>query len=252
MSLAAKTRDALIGLAVSRPPLKRALDRRQDRSRQRFYGQFLGPGDLAFDIGANMGNRIDAFQRLGATVVAVEPQQTCQAALAARYADHPRVHLVNAGLGPEPGQRVLYVGSEHTLTTMSPDWIDATRRSGRFAEYSWTEQGSVAVTTLDRLIEEHGIPRFCKIDVEGFEVEVLKGLSGPLDVVSLEFAAEFLDRTREALAMLSALGAHAFNLSFGESYVLDRRTWVDAGTIEAQLAALPDPLAFGDVYARFG
>jgi FkbM family methyltransferase len=241
--------------AGAHPTLRRAFDQRvqvaQRRARKAFYAQFLGPGDLAFDIGANMGNRTEVFEELGATVVAVEPQEACQAALAQRYGNHPRVHLVNAGLGPEVGRRVLYVGSESTLTTMSPDWIDATQRSGRFAEYSWTEQGPVAVTTLDRLIAEHGRPRLCKIDVEGFEVEVLRGLSGPLDVVSLEFAAEFLDRTREALAMLSALGAQSFNLSVGESYVLDLETWVDRASIEARLAAMTDPWAFGDVYARF-
>lgn len=234
------------------PALRRAVDRRgEQRARAAFYAQFLGRGDLAFDVGANMGNRVDVFVKLGAQVVAVEPQASCQAALTRRYGDHPRVHLVDAGLGPEVGQRVLYVGSEHTLTTMSPDWIDATRRSGRFAAYSWAEQGTVAVTTLDRLIDKYGTPRFCKIDVEGFEVEVLKGLSRPLQVVSLEFAAEFLDRTTQALTMLSRLGARSFNLSHGESYVLALPGWVDFATLQAELASMADPLAFGDVYVRF-
>jgi FkbM family methyltransferase len=258
VSAADKTRDALIRLASraadSHPAVRRAVDRRLHspghRTRKRFYSQFVGPGDVVFDVGANMGNRTDVFQDLGATVVAVEPQATCQQELARRYGDHPRVHLVDAGLGPEPGTRVLYVGSEHTLTTMSSDWIDATQRSGRFATYSWTEQGSVPITTLDRLIDRYGTPRFCKIDVEGFEVEVLKGLSRPLHVVSLEFAAEFQDRTRTALALLSALGACRFNLSSGESYALDLPAWVDLATVEAELGGLPE-LAFGDVYARF-
>jgi FkbM family methyltransferase len=259
VSVADKTRVALLQLASraanSHPAVRRAVDQRLrspgHRARRRFYAQFVGAGDLVYDVGANMGNRTDVFQELGATVVAVEPQATCQRELARRYGDHPRVHLVNAGLGPEPGTRMLYVGSEHTLTTMSPDWIDATQRSGRFASYTWTEQGSVPITTLDRLIDEYGTPHFCKIDVEGFEVEVLKGLSRPLHVVSLEFAAEFFDRTRNALAMLSALGACRFNLSSGESYALDLPHWVDLAAVETELARLPDRLAFGDVYARF-
>jgi FkbM family methyltransferase len=260
MSRATRIRSALTHAATrasgAHPALRRAVERRgelrEQRARATFYAQFLGRGDLAFDIGANMGNRVEVFVRLGARVVAVEPQASCQAALTRRYGDHPGVHLVSAGLGPEVGEHVLYVGSEDTLTTMSPDWIEATQRSGRFAAYSWTEQGSVAVTTLDRLIEEHGTPRFCKIDVEGFEVEVLKGLSRPLQVVSLEFAAEFLDRTTAALTMLSGLGARSFNLSYGESYVLALPRWVDLPTLQAELASLGDPLAFGDVYVRFG
>src|SRR6266540_2818195 len=39
-----------------------------------FYRQFLAPGDLAFDIGSHVGNRVRAFRRVGARVVAVEPQ----------------------------------------------------------------------------------------------------------------------------------------------------------------------------------
>lgn len=237
---------------VLRHVYDRQLERINHRSRKTFYSQFLGPGDLAFDVGANMGNRLSVFAELGATVVAVEPQATCQIELARRFGDQSHVHLVNAGLGPEPGTRVLYIGSEHTLTTMSPDWIDATRRSGRFSQYSWEEHGSVPVITLDQLIEEYGTPRFCKIDVEGFEVDVLRGLSQPLDTVSLEFSTEVLDRTNMAIELLAALGAKQFNFSQGESYVLDLPTWVDRESISSTLAALPDPLAYGDVYARFG
>ena len=38
------------------------------------YRQFIEPGDLVFDIGAHVGDRVSSFRRLGARVVAVEPQ----------------------------------------------------------------------------------------------------------------------------------------------------------------------------------
>lgn len=38
-------------------------------------------------------------------------------------------------------------------------------KHGRFADYIWHEQIDVSVTTLDQLINEHGIPAYCKIDV---------------------------------------------------------------------------------------
>jgi hypothetical protein len=46
-----------------------------------FFARFLKPGDLAFDIGAHVGDRTAAFRRLGARAVAVEPQPPLARAL---------------------------------------------------------------------------------------------------------------------------------------------------------------------------
>ena len=55
----------------------------------RFYRRFIAPGDLVFDIGAHLGDRLAAFARLGARVVAVEPQPTFAAALRRRTVAKP-------------------------------------------------------------------------------------------------------------------------------------------------------------------
>ena len=49
-------------------------DKERHAAMDRLYGAFLSPGDLAFDIGAHVGDRISSFRRLGARVVALEPQ----------------------------------------------------------------------------------------------------------------------------------------------------------------------------------
>ena len=60
-------------------------DRRRAAAMDRLYGNFVRPGDLVFDVGAHVGDRVASFRRLGARVVAVEPQpamvQGAQAAL---------------------------------------------------------------------------------------------------------------------------------------------------------------------------
>jgi FkbM family methyltransferase len=219
------------------------------RQRQRgiaFYGGFLAPGSRCFDIGANVGDRTAIFRQTGARTIAVEPQRACLRALERRFADDPDVVVVPMAVGSEPGSAEIAVCDEDsTISTMSSQW----RTEGRFADRKWDRTESVPVTTLDRLIEAHGRPDFCKIDVEGFERRVLEGLTSPLPCVSFEFTREFIDDARACTALLEALGPVAVNASIGESMRLiggwDRQDRVFAG-IEAQPAAAD----WGDVYVR--
>ena len=87
----------------------------------------------------------------------------------------------------------MYVSYEHTLSTLSADWLSAVSESGRFGDTRWDSEEEVEITTLDAAIAEFGEPAFVKIDVEGYESEVLSGLSRRLKAGSIEFAAESLD-----------------------------------------------------------
>ena len=224
-------------------------NRRSRLVRKRFYSQFVRPGDLVFDIGANMGNRIEAFVALGASVVAVEPQGSCVASLRRLYRNQPDVVVVAAGAGAEPGEATLRLAESHTLASMSDEFIDKTRQTGRFAEYHWDATETVPITTLDRLITDHGIPAFCKIDVEGFELQVLTGLSQLLPAVSFEFTAEFDDQSAACIDRLMSLGNYAFNASLGESFEWALPDWADGVTMKAWLREV-GPGGQGDVYAR--
>jgi hypothetical protein len=132
---------------------------------------------------------------------------------------------------------------------MASDWIDRVKSTRRFGDIDWRDVQKVRMTTLDSLIRTHGRPAFCKIDVEGYEAVVLKGLSQRIDALSFEFTPEFFDATVESLRHLSAIGYERFNFSFGESMQLALDTWVDGGEILHRLRSVP-PSAFGDVYAR--
>jgi FkbM family methyltransferase len=161
-----------------------ALERRRQRRRmQSFYTAFVRPGGLVFDIGANVGNRVEIFLDLGARVVAVEPQAHCVDVLRSRWPGQPRLKVIAKAVGPVVGRASMYVGEADTLTTLSSRWTEATRASGRFSAYHCEETQEVDVTTLDRMIDEFGVPAFCKIDVEGFEPEVLAGPTRPLPSV---------------------------------------------------------------------
>ena len=55
-------------------------DPARDAAMDALYARFVKPGDLAFDIGSHVGDRIASFRRLGARVVALEPQPLCATA----------------------------------------------------------------------------------------------------------------------------------------------------------------------------
>jgi FkbM family methyltransferase len=236
---------ARVGL---RSALEAAGARRRRAAALRFYRTLVPPAGLCFDVGANLGERTDLFVALGARVVAVEPQTRCADILRRRFGG--RIHLVEAALGPEPGTAELLVASYHTLSSLSPEWVEAVQESGRFAEFDWGDRVVVPVTTLDELIATFGVPEFCKIDVEGFELEVLRGLTRAIPAISFEFTFERIESRLQAVAHLDRLGMTRFNFSNGETFELALKTWVDRDAIQAFLRSLPKRVdVFGDVYA---
>jgi FkbM family methyltransferase len=217
---------------------------------QAFYAQFVSPGDLVFDIGANLGNRTETFLALGARVVAVEPQAEIAQHLRARWAGNPDLTVLECALSDRAGSAELRVSNAHTLSTLETGWIDAITTSGRFAEYSWDQTRTVQTRTLASLIDEFGEPAFCKIDVEGFEATVLAGLDRPVKACSLEFASERIPALGRCLDRLTALGPVECNYSEGEALTMAQDDWIGAAELTAVVAKLPDELAWGDVYIR--
>jgi len=232
--------------------------RRKPKERQRFpkrlefYSQFVKEGDLCFDIGANIGNRVEVFTKLGATVVAIEPQKSCCRVLEKNFGKNPNVHVVNKALDKTVGTKEFFIDHSHTLSSMSKEWIAAVRHSGRFSNHTWDDKVTVETTTLDLLIKEYGQPNFCKIDVEGFEWEVIQGLSQPVNMLSLEFVPEFIDPVLDCVRYLSQLGPAEFNYSLADSMSFALPSWAKADDMIDLLQTLPrESQPQGDVYVRF-
>lgn len=223
--------------------------RADDRRRISFYSQFIRPGDTVFDVGANRGNRTKTFLELGAKVVAFEPQDSCAEYLKSVLSNERRFTLVRMALGPHEGKANMMISSTTVLSSLSPAWVAATKASGRFANYEWEESQEVSVTTLDQMIATHGQPSFVKIDVEGFELEVLCGLSRPLPCISIEFTAEYLDNSFQAIDRLASLGPIEGQLSHGETLELALSTWVSAEDLKAAVVNV-GPRSVGDIYVR--
>jgi FkbM family methyltransferase len=215
-----------------------------DRRMMDFYAPFVPRDSLVFDVGANLGGRVKVFLRLGAEVVAVEPQPECVGLLTLAFGANRRLHIVPAALGESEGEGEMRFGDAHTLSSMSEGWIESVKRSGRFSDHRWDRTRTVRMTTLDRLIERFGVPAFVKIDVEGFEYPVIKGLSRPVHALSLEFIPENLEPTFGCIDRLGRLGEIRLNYSLGESMRLALPEWIPPDEMKKNSPSIKPSLIF--------
>ncbi len=227
------------------------LDRAHAAGLRRLYAPFVGPGDLVIDVGAHVGDRVAAFRALGARVVAVEPQARLAAILRLLHGRDPGVTVLRCALGPAPGEAVLRVNTANpTVTTRSEAFLAAAAGAPGWEGQVWDHTERVAGDTLDAVIAAHGRPAFVKIDVEGFEAEVLAGLTRDLPpALSFEVVTAARQAGLAALARAHALGYREFRLSLGEAHAWNSE-WVEAQAMASMLAAMPDSDNSGDVYAR--
>jgi len=241
--------DRGVGLARSLV-IYHAIPLRQRRLR-RLYGHFVRAGDLVFDIGAHAGNRVRAFASLGCRVVALEPQPDFARLLRALFGGSPQIEVVEAAVAESSGRGSLSLSERTpTVTTLATQWRDARASDPDFARVRWNRRIEIDTTTLDRLIEQFGVPAFVKIDVEGSEPAVLAGLGRPVPALSFEYLPRALEEVHVCLTRLTALGPYEFNWSVGESSRLASAPWLDASELLATLRSAAAQRRPGDVYAR--
>jgi len=213
-----------------------------------FYSQFVSSGDIVYDVGANVGNRTAVFLALGAKVIAIEPQPNCVSKLSKRFGN--KATIVQTALSDREGTAVINLTSTSTIASMNQDWINAVKKD-RFKKFNWTKSIKVPVTTLDKLIMYHGKPTFMKIDVEGFELNVLNGLHHRIEAVSFEFTPEVINIARSCIERMVYLNPnYRFNYSLLETMELSLDTWIDPIQMISILESYKTSKVFGDVYAK--
>jgi FkbM family methyltransferase len=225
-------------------------NRKRAAAMDRLYRRFVQPGDLVFDVGAHVGDRIASFRRLGARVVAIEPQSAMANVLKLLYGLSRSVAIEETAVGRAQGRARMMINVDNpTVSSVSSAFVDAARDAPGWQTQRWSGSADIAVTTLDALVERHGRPSFIKLDVEGFEAEALEGLSQATPALSFEFTTIQRDVALACIERCSALGYVSFNAALGESQTL-LDEWLDAQEMACWLKALPLAANSGDVYAR--
>lgn len=228
------------------------LDRRHRKSLARFANTFIRPGDLVFDIGAHVGDRTATFAGIGARVIAVEAQPRLVRVLRWQFGRSRQVTVVGAAVGRTAGTLTLRLNTQNPTVASASDGFVAAAGAGAagWEGQVWDETIMVDCTTLDALIARFGRPAFVKIDVEGFEAEVLAGLSPENAPGALSFEFVTMDRAPALMALQEAvrLGFAGFDVSLGESHAWVFRERQPVEVIEAYLRDLPEAANSGDVY----
>ncbi len=218
--------------------------------RMQFYSSLIKKDGLFFDVGANIGNRITPVLKIGARVVAIEPQEYCQKILLKKFGSS--ITLVKEGLGDKEETREFFISDATTISSFSKEWIDAVKQD-RFKEHNWNTSQKIKMTTLEHLIAKFGVPDLIKIDVEGFELEVLKGLKSVVPCISYEYTTpEQTDKALECLDYLAQISPRIeCNYSVGESMKLQMDNWLSYQDMKNLIASNEFVnTGFGDIYIK--
>jgi FkbM family methyltransferase len=226
----------------------RSMVARTDRE-VRFYRNLLTGfcrGCLVFDVGANHGTKSDVFLKLGARVVAVEPDQTNQEVLRQKFLTYrlsrKPVVIVGKALSDKESVETMWIDQPGSAkNTLSKKWVETLKQDDeRFKQHhEFGQQTTVETTTLDKLIAAHGLPFFIKIDVEGYELSVLRGLHRAVPYLSFEVnLPEFGPDGQECVETLSRLAADGkFNYAAGDyEQGFGLENWLEAAEFSRVLA----------------
>jgi FkbM family methyltransferase len=208
---------------------------------------------LCFDVGANIGDKTGILLQHRCRVVAVEPIKRNLEILKKRYGGHANVAIVPVAVSDQIGRQTINITDDAlAFSTFSQKWVDALEdeKSNRWGIAVKTSTDVVETSTLDALIGQFGVPYYIKIDVEGHEINVLRGLTRKIPLISFEAnLPEFVEETRACISHLLSLDqSAAFNYTGENAIDFELSDWRDATALLAILDK--GDLRFMEIYCR--
>lgn len=229
---------------------RRRADRSPDsgiRAWIRYFEPFLSSGGLCFDIGAHIGQQTLVFVSLGERVIAVEPRAEAARQLRCRFRERD-VEVCEMAVSDTAGSARLHVNSSHDeLSSLVDGWSKQVEELTGIPTGE-TREITVQTTTLDELIARYGLPQLCKIDVEGLEQIVLRGLHAAVPHLLVEVLIADEDHLRECVALVEANGTYEYRLA---DPFTEPAPWLPAEDFVAMILSLPSgERTIADFHAR--
>jgi len=216
---------------------------------RQFYSQLLPKGALVFDIGANVGTMTTIFVSLGAKVVAVEPNPDCATHIE-RTTSRDAVEVLQAAVGETNGVAELQISDrKDKMSSLSTEWREAVSKGNQDYIGLWNRKLKVPMITLDSLVQKYGLPFYIKVDVEGYEEQVLQALSTCPPLLSFEFNTTFLDTTLRTLDN-KIFDQASFNYTLIDPVKFELESWVNRDALKNTMLSLKSASGLGDIFAR--
>lgn len=172
---------------------------------------------LLFDIGANRGDATLIGLQKGYKVIALEPAPKIYKELVSNFIYNPNVVPLKLAVSNTNNERVeFYEADENGLSTLNKEWL--TSEAMPYANKPFRTVTATTIT-LDRLVGLYGQPELIKIDVEGAEWNVFKGMTKKYGTIAFEWTEVTLDEHAKQLEYLQNFGYEEFSIRFIEEHL---------------------------------
>lgn len=211
----------------------------------KFYEQFIKKDDLCFDIGANIGAKSELFLKLDAKVIAFEPQTKCLENLEILKNKNKNFSYYPFGIGDKNETKALNLATHIEVATFSDEFIQFYKNE----TIQWNEKELVEVKTINSIIEQFGIPNYCKIDTEGFELKILSSLKYEIPIIEFEFTESHFLETLKIIDLFDSKKT-TFNFILNERLKLKLKNWLKADEFKEKLKGLDKFQLHGNIFVK--
>ncbi len=217
----------------------------RNHKEESFYSTLISKGDLCFDIGANNGKKSKLMLATGAKVIAFEPQSSCFEYLSELKKKSSNFEFHQLAVGAKNESKKLHLSKKHSeIATLSDDFITNYTTEDVF----WSASEIVEVKSLDSLIADFGRPNYCKIDVEGYEFEILSNLHHTIPVIEFEFTEKFIVHTFRIIDGFDK--KTVYNYILNEHLKFQLKDWIPATAIKEILGDLNAKNLHGNLFCK--